>query len=152
MSLPALATATSAHLAANCANATSPQRSAHRIPYNDHAAHRANATSQQRSAHRIPYNDCAAHRANATSPQRSAHRIPYNDHAARIAQMQPVRRGPRIARRTRVTRPPWSAHASQCVCVSLFYVIDTGSIRPQARILGGPRWGLPIYPPLLLRR
>ena len=39
-----------------------------------------------------------------------------------------------------------------CVCVSLFYVIDTGSIRPRARILGGPRWGLPIYPPLLLRR
>ena len=24
------------------------------------------------------------------------------------------------------------------VCVSLFYVIDTGSIRPRARILGGP--------------
>jgi hypothetical protein len=29
------------------------------------------------------------------------------------------------------------------VCVSLFYVIDPGSIRPRARILGGPRWGLP---------
>jgi len=35
---------------------------------------------------------------------------------------------------------------SLCVCVSLFYVIDTGSIRPRARILEGPRWGLPIYP------
>ena len=35
------------------------------------------------------------------------------------------------------------------VCVSLFYVIDTGSIRPRARILEGPRWGLPIYPPPL---
>ena len=30
--------------------------------------HRANATSPQRLAHRIPYNDSAAHRANATSP------------------------------------------------------------------------------------
>ena len=33
------------------------------------------------------------------------------------------------------------------VCVSLFYVIDTGSIRPRARI--PPSWGLPIYPPPL---
>ena len=35
------------------------------------------------------------------------------------------------------------------VCVSLFYVIDTGSIRPRARIPGEPNWGLPIYPPPL---
>jgi hypothetical protein len=40
----------------------------------------------------------------------------------------------------------------EVVCVSLFYVIDTGSIGPRAQILGGRRWGLPIYPPLLLRR
>ena len=32
------------------------------------AAHHANATSPQRSGHHIPYNDSAAHRANATSP------------------------------------------------------------------------------------
>ena len=38
----------------------------------------------------------------------------------------------------------WRFVSSQCV--SLFYVIDTGSIRPRARILGGPRWRLPIYP------
>ena len=41
----------------------------------------------------------------------------------------------------------WRFVSSQCV--SLFYVIDTGSIRPRARILGGPRWRLPIYPSLL---
>jgi hypothetical protein len=35
------------------------------------------------------------------------------------------------------------------VCVSLFYVIDTGSIRPRARIPGEPNWGLPIFPSLL---
>ena len=35
------------------------------------------------------------------------------------------------------------------MCVSLFYVIDTGSIRPRARILGGPSWRLLIYPSLL---
>ena len=32
------------------------------------------------------------------------------------------------------------------VCVSLFYVIDTGSIRTRARIQGEPNLGLPIYP------
>ena len=40
-----------------------------------------------------------------------------------------------------------SSSAPQGVCVSLFYVIDTGSIRPRARIPGEPSWGLPIYPP-----
>ena len=68
-------------------NATSPQRSAHSIPYNDLAAHHANVTSDhhanatttqriaprkcnqsQRSMHRIQYNDNAAHRLNVTSP------------------------------------------------------------------------------------
>ena len=71
MTLPALATATSAHRAANRANATSPQRSAHRIPYNDRAAHRANATSPQRSAHRPP------HTGNQTSAHGSAHASQY---------------------------------------------------------------------------
>jgi len=52
----------------------------------------------------------SAHRANATNPQRSAHRIPCNDHAAqrsaaqRTAQMQPARRGPRIASRATTTQ------------------------------------------------
>ena len=65
MALPALATATSAHHAANRANATSPQRSAHRIPYNDRAAHRANATCP-----------CSAPPAPITSPPRIALRGP----------------------------------------------------------------------------
>ena len=30
--------------------------------------------------------------------------------------------------------------------VSLFYVIDTGSIRPRARILGGPEMGVTYLP------
>ncbi len=115
MSLPALATATSAHRAANCANATSPQRSAHRIPYNDHAAHRANATSQQRSAHRIPYNDCAAHRANATSPQRSAHRIPYNDRAAHRANATSPQRS--------AHRPPHTGNQTSAVVISVSIVV-----------------------------
>jgi hypothetical protein len=54
------------------ANATSPQRLAHRIPYNDSAAHRAiqrpRIASRTTTAHRISYNDRAAHRANGTSP------------------------------------------------------------------------------------
>ncbi len=33
-----------------------------------------------------------------------------------------------------------------CVCVSLFYVIDTGSIRPRARILGGTELGVTYLP------
>ncbi len=50
-----------------------------------------------------------------------------------------------------ITAVPITKREGDCptVCVSLFYVIDTGSIRPRARIPGEPNWGLPIYPPPL---
>ena len=46
-----------------------------------------------------------------------------------------------------IPSPPSRIHRAQVTpCVSLFYVIDTGSIRPRARILGGTELGVAYLP------
>jgi hypothetical protein len=56
----------------------------------------------------------------------------------------------RLGRRTRPRRGRRRrAHLESIVCVSLFYVIDTGSTGFRGQIW---TWELPVYPPPLLRR
>jgi hypothetical protein len=73
------------------------------------------------SAHRIPYNDRAAHRANATSP-RASHRIANNpstvQRAARTYNQPAAHRPPRSAH-----RPSRSAHASHYFALVSFRLV-----------------------------
>ena len=54
--------------------------------------------------------------------------------------LQKCEHSPVVVKKTQIVFCPGAEPTNpESVCVSLFYVIDTGSIRPRARILGGER-------------